>query len=88
MRTNSEPGRKGIAYCNFCKKETEIAWEDVGIGPYEYWGGKGVDFRVVPICSECGEEVDEKTINFYEIDQLFLEEENEMIDRILKNKEE
>lgn len=33
----------------------EIDWIDEGIGKYEYWGSKGVDVDMVPVCSECGE---------------------------------
>ena len=41
-------------YCNDCKQDCDIVFEDYGIGPYEYWGARGVhkDYRAT--CSVCG----------------------------------
>ena len=38
--------------------EVKAVWEDHGIGAYEYWGCKGVDRRMVAVCPECGQILD------------------------------
>lgn len=52
--------------CSDCGKECEVIWIDVGIGPFEFWGAKGVDrsFQCVSLCCEApmhdedGKEID------------------------------
>jgi len=41
-------------YCNDCKEEVLIAYMDHGIGPYEYWGAKGIQKDVRATCTVCG----------------------------------
>lgn len=31
--------------------------EDVGIGPFEFWGMKGHDSQTIYLCPKCGEEL-------------------------------
>ncbi len=49
-------------YCERCEEPCSPAFVDFGIGPYEYWGFKGVDKRI-EVASDCCEalifEVDE-----------------------------
>jgi len=49
-------------HCTECWEEfdeEDVGHRDEGIGPYEYWGIKGVDKQLVEVCPTCGEEVDE-----------------------------
>ena len=40
-------------------REDELGRVDEGIGPYEYWGSRGVDHQWVAVCPHCGEYVEE-----------------------------
>lgn len=42
-------------WCADCCEQTNTTWQDFGIGPYEYWGSKGVDVQLVEVteCCEC-----------------------------------
>lgn len=33
----------------------KVKWEDHGIGAYEYWGARGYDSQMRPVCPECDE---------------------------------
>lgn len=44
--------------CIHCNEPLDIEWVDEGIGPYEYWGYKCTDTRMVSVCSNCGNEVE------------------------------
>jgi len=44
--------------CPSCRNDVEPRWEDEGIGPYEFWGQRGVDTQMVARCPECGEELE------------------------------
>lgn len=50
-------GYVGEGICPDCKKKCDAVAEDCGIGPYEYWGARGVhhDWRVFSGC--CGVEL-------------------------------
>jgi hypothetical protein len=50
MAADDKYGR--VLYCGFCHNPCEISWEDVGIGPYEFWGAPGCDVQWEP-CSHC-----------------------------------
>ena len=41
------------AFCAYCKEPCEIAWEDVGVGYYEYWGRRGRDVKWIAISNCC-----------------------------------
>lgn len=41
-------------YCEECQEECKVVSEDVGIGPYEFWGIRGVDIRIIPVSDCCG----------------------------------
>lgn len=40
-------------YCKHCENYVVPAVEDVGIGPYEYWGQKGFDTQLIYLCPIC-----------------------------------
>jgi hypothetical protein len=40
-------------WCSECKKPCEVELVDDGIGPYEFWGMKGVDRRMVAVSDCC-----------------------------------
>lgn len=45
-------------HCLECWEEFDeetVGHRDDGIGPYEYWGMKGVDKHIVETCPHCGE---------------------------------
>lgn len=44
-------------FCEGCQKYSNVRWEDVGIGGYEYWGGRGVDHQWILVTDCCREEV-------------------------------
>ena len=44
-------------YCTCCKQECLTHEEDHGIGPYEYWGQRCVDRRMVTVSDCCDAEV-------------------------------
>lgn len=44
--------------CPNCNREVEPLPQDQGIGPYEFWGQRGVDRRMVLLCPKCEEELD------------------------------
>lgn len=46
-------------YCRECGKYVQTITEDHGIGPYEFWGARGVDKQLVEVCPECGGVVEE-----------------------------
>lgn len=57
MKTKLPPGMwKSHGHCNKCREDKDIIGEDVGIGPFEFWGAKGIDVRYIYYCSECGSE--------------------------------
>lgn len=43
--------------CSHCNKECTVIGIDIGIGPYEFWGRKGTDSRLIPVSDCCEEEV-------------------------------
>lgn len=45
--------------CPHCGKEACGKAEDVGIGPYEFWGAIHNDSQMIITCEHCGEELDE-----------------------------
>ena len=51
-----EPDRM---WCTTCDQEVKVIYEDHGIGHYEYWGHKGCDVQLVPICPICEEGIEE-----------------------------
>jgi hypothetical protein len=57
----------GTAFCESCNKTTAIMLVDGGFA-YEFWGAKGYKEEWSFECSECGEEVDQDSVVFYEED--------------------
>lgn len=41
-------------FCPICKIMVDVEIQDHGIGPYEYWGAKGVHHDFVNVCPLCG----------------------------------
>ena len=50
--------RTGFGTCPECG-DVPGHMVDEGIGPYEFWGAKGVHHDWIPVCDECGEEMTE-----------------------------
>lgn len=46
-----------ILFCGECHEACEIAWEDVGIGSYEFWGAPGVDVQLEPMSDCCSADI-------------------------------
>lgn len=44
-------------HCRNCGKPCRAILVDMGIGPYEFWGARGVDKRMVPVSPCCEEDV-------------------------------
>jgi hypothetical protein len=44
-------------YCGYCKHACGVKWEDHGIGPYEYWGARGVDSQIVAVSDCCADAI-------------------------------
>lgn len=44
-------------WCEACGEECRPVIEDHGIGPYEFWGDRGVDRRLVEVSPCCGASV-------------------------------
>jgi len=67
-----------MPYCGRCKQPCEVVWqhEDIGIGPYEHFGTRGVDIQIQHIPeSDCCHAIvyyDEECTQEY--DDLFKEE--------------
>ena len=40
-------------FCSACRKPCEVKLVDDGIGPYEFWGMKGTDTRMVAVSDCC-----------------------------------
>lgn len=58
-----EPARSG--YCSDCGEPCEGKWEDIGIGPYEFWGRRGNDVQWVEQSTCCeGEILDYKPTKY------------------------
>jgi|WetSurSiteA1Bulk_404760.scaffolds.fasta_scaffold152585_1 hypothetical protein len=57
----------GRAICTECGIEVDVMLEDFGIGPYEFWGAKGTHKDIRPICSICGEII-ENNVDYFEED--------------------
>lgn len=77
MRRHKE-NETGDAYCPNCDKRVSAHLEDLGIGAYEFWGYRGVDIRLAPVCDECGCDVDDYEPNEYEPDWDAMMEEKRM----------
>ena len=45
------------AVCQACGQECEAKIEDLGIGPFEFWGAPGNDVRLVAVSSCCEDDV-------------------------------
>jgi len=59
----------GRGFCRECKKEVDVVIEDFGIGSYEYWGDKGTDVRLEPVCVECEEQMSDEDIDYFPPDE-------------------
>lgn len=57
-RRVSQGPRIGTGTCFECGKPGSAHIEDFGIGPYEYWGAKGVHHDYQPVSDCCEAEVD------------------------------
>lgn len=53
-RSDYEPGDMPHGFCSDCAKECIGTPRDFGIGPYEFWGERGVhkDVHIVSPCCE------------------------------------
>ena len=57
---DEDEGPPDEGYCICCGVITVPKWQDIGIGPYEFWGDRGVDVDwqlVSPCCSSDMEEL-------------------------------
>ena len=63
----------GKGYCPECDKDVNAAAVDFGIGPYEYWGARGVHRDIHICCEEC----DEPLEDFDEIEPDYFDRFNE-----------
>jgi len=50
---DEDPDDPGIQFCLGCGEEVRIVKKDFGIGPYEFWGARGVDHDYHWVCSKC-----------------------------------
>lgn len=46
-------------YCRGCGSYVTSETQDVGIGPYEFWGARGCQTILVEVCPKCEGEVEE-----------------------------
>jgi len=47
----------GSGWCSMCGEECSESWQDMGIGRYEFWGGRYNDVRWEIVSECCGSEV-------------------------------
>lgn len=61
-RAYSFPHRPGGGHCSYagqhylcarCGKPCDVLLVDVGIGPYEYWGSRGIDKQIIEVSGCC-----------------------------------
>ncbi len=52
-RHYEDPDDPGNKFCLDCGEEVRIVKKDFGIGPYEFWGARGVDHDYHWVCSKC-----------------------------------
>lgn len=50
-------------YCSECGEECQGKWENQGIGPYEFWGQKGNDVRMVFVSDCCSADLQDEDGN-------------------------
>lgn len=61
-------GPDGPWYCENCGKECATKWVDNGVGPYEFWGSRGVDRRLEEVSRCCEAPVTD--INPHPVDEV------------------
>ena len=50
---DEDPDDPGTQFCLDCGEVVNIAKRDFGIGPYEFWGARGVDHSYAWVCPKC-----------------------------------
>lgn len=50
---DEDPDDPGTQFCLECGEEVNIVKRDFGIGPYEYWGTRGVHHDYAWVCPKC-----------------------------------